>query len=272
MFKKMLLVLLTVGTSICDSVDYTKRDISIAPTIPATSQRVYLISYGDGEVHKRNQNYLMLSALNKGIDTLIAYRREHIKKEFYEEHKNILEQSRGAGYWLWKPYFIVETLKTMKENDILIYVDCGAYFDEKPLQPLINILNDPEVSIILFKSYHSNWHYVKRDTFDIMGIDYSHRNDTQCGATFIVLKKTETSVKFMNQFLHYCCNEQALTDSSNKAAEFEDFYDHRHDQAIISLLSIKLPKGIKKIDGDGRDLEMWFFHHHRRRNPMQAII
>jgi hypothetical protein len=271
--KKMLIILLSTGPSICAPVNYTNRDISLEPTISRpTSQRVYLISYADGEVYQRNQNYLMLSALNKGIDTLIAFRREHIKKEFYEEHKSILDKGRGAGYWLWKPYFIVETLKAMNENDILIYLDAGVYFDDKPIQPLIDTVNDPETSIILFESYHTNWHYIKRDAFDIMGVDYSHRNDKQCGGGYIIIKKTETSVAFMNKFLHYCCNEQALTDSPSMEEEFSGFWEHRHDQAIISLLSFKEPKGIKKIDGDGRIPSMWFFHLHRRRDSSVSIL
>lgn len=273
MFKKLVLTSMTIGTLLCDPVDYVNRDISIAPTIShSTSQRIYLISYADGEIYMRNQNYLMLSALNKGIDTLIAYRPEHIKKEFYEEHKSILEQGRGAGYWLWKPYFIVETLKVMNENDILIYVNSGAYFNENPIQPVIDVLDDPETSIILYKNYHRNRGHVKRDLFDIMEVDYSHLDDLQLEATYIIVKKTETSLKFMNQFLQYSCIEQAITDSPSETEEFPDFDDHRHDQAILSLLSIKEPKGIKKMSSYHKDHSMWLFHHHRRHDPTLSII
>ena len=32
----------------------------------------------------------------------------------------------GGGYWLWKPYIILETLSRIEENDILVYVDAGC--------------------------------------------------------------------------------------------------------------------------------------------------
>lgn len=35
----------------------------------------------------------------------------------------LYNMERGGGYWLWKPYIILEILSRIEENDILVYVD-----------------------------------------------------------------------------------------------------------------------------------------------------
>ena len=59
-----------------------------------------------------------------GFDFIFAYTdKDIISTEFYKENKEILSLNRGAGYWLWKPYLILETLKKMNDGDVLLYLD-----------------------------------------------------------------------------------------------------------------------------------------------------
>src|SRR5208282_2331127 len=71
-----------------------------------------------------------LSALNKGVDFILNYRKSHIDKEFFEKNKHILSQKKGDGYWLWKPYFILKTLENAPENSTVIYsrINHGGVF------------------------------------------------------------------------------------------------------------------------------------------------
>mgnify|MGYP003598506185 CR=1 FL=1 len=38
---------------------------------------------------------------------------ENLDKEFCLDNQEILSQSRGAGYWLWKPQIILQELKKL---------------------------------------------------------------------------------------------------------------------------------------------------------------
>ena len=97
---------------------------------------VWLISYADGgEVHLANQRALTASALNKCIDFYKPYNRKHIASSYVNAHENIFSQKKGAGYWLWKPYIILETLEEIPENDILLYADSGSVI-AKPIDSL----------------------------------------------------------------------------------------------------------------------------------------
>lgn len=252
------------------SVDNTCIDYGMMPPLINTSkQRIFLISYAKGEVHKKNQNYLQYSSINKGIDIFIAYRREHIDEEFYQKNKAILDQRRGAGYWLWKPYFILETLKMMHENDILIYLDSGVSV-KNSVQPLVDLFNSDDVNIVLFENNHTNLCHVKKDAFDIVGADESCRNKKQMEGGFIALKKNKESIAFMEQWLHYCCIEQAITDTPSKAKEFDEYRGHRHDQALLSLCYYKNPYKIKTVTRHRRPVRN-MFHLHRRRIPSRQI-
>ncbi len=53
--------------------------------------------------------------------------------EFYTKNLNIFNLSRGAGYWLWKPYIINKMLSSnifnfsLSDHDYVIYMDTDAY-------------------------------------------------------------------------------------------------------------------------------------------------
>ena len=244
-----------------DSVE----NLSITPSYnPPThgNQRVFLITFAAGEVHERNQNCLALSALNMGIDTIILYRKRHIDTDFYQKNQKILDVPRGSGYWLWKPYFILETLKTMAPDDILIYVDSGIYIKDS-MEQVITQLNRQDTDIVLFWNNSNNRTTIKRDTFDIMGVDYKHRDSTLIDAALLAVKKTPYTCDFIEKWLNYCCIEQAMTDSSSEAPEFEGFIRQQGDQTILSLMYWKYQDNkIKLFD---RNIMRKTFAHHRRR-------
>ena len=66
------------------------------------------------------------SAKKFGIDQIRSYDFEYIRKtSFYKKNIEIFLQPTGIGYWLWKPYIILEAMKDMDNGDMVIYSDCG---------------------------------------------------------------------------------------------------------------------------------------------------
>ena len=69
------------------------------------------------------------SALNKGgFDTVKIYNFNDIDPIFSKKNNHILSLSRGAGYWLWKPYIIQKHLFEIEDGDILCYCDSSYLF------------------------------------------------------------------------------------------------------------------------------------------------
>ena len=52
------------------------------------------------------------------------YDFEDIKStRFYEDNFHILQAKKGLGYWLWKPYIILQELLKLDNGDVLVYSD-----------------------------------------------------------------------------------------------------------------------------------------------------
>lgn len=203
----------------------------------------YLLNYSDQgfqESQKRNTQ----TGLTVGkFDNVFECRREDIDPEFYEENKHILSCSKGAGYWLWKPYMLNKMLNLIEENDYLFYSDSGSYFIES-VDPIINISNNE--GVVLFhinEGTNYNCDQVKRDAFILMGCDNVEYwyNQSPINAAFCLFKKNAFSLKFVSEWLYWARDERILIDTPNICGEpnLPEFVAHRHDQSILSILAKK---------------------------------
>lgn len=199
----------------------------------------YHISYAAGR-YLNAQRYCSDSAKNFGFDEVFSFGPKDIDSEFAEKNRNILKQPRGAGYWLWKPYFICRTLDMMQEGDLLVYSDSGSYYQSSP-QPLIDLIRKEEKGVLSFelKGLYEK-EYTKRDTFSLMGLDAAEYSESsQREATYIWLIKNEFTVALTKEYLEYAQDERIITDLPSDTPNYPEFKDHRHDQSIWSLLCKK---------------------------------
>lgn len=201
---------------------------------------VILLTYSNIYFFK-SQLLAKKAGLANGIDKVIMRDDRWLcRQRFYNKNKEILDQPRGAGYWLWKPYIILETLKNLSDDDVLFYHDSGAEIIGN-IQPLIDLVN--EKKIMLFRSHgYTNSGWTKRDCFYFMDCDSPKYYDgPQVWGGFIALKKTADNIRLLYDWLAFASNKHILTDDENICGleNLPDFHEHRHDQAILSLLAIK---------------------------------
>lgn len=178
-----------------------------------------------------------------GFDEVFSYNYSDIEEEFKEKNKHILEQTRGAGFWLWKPYIIKKTLDRIEENDLLFYSDSGISFI-RPIDDLIQIMDETEQKLLLFEleDIHPNRKWTKRDCFILMDLDKEpFLSKNQFLASYLLMRKNKFVESFINEWLIYAQDYRIITDSPNEMKEgnYGDFQDHRHDQSILSLLGRK---------------------------------
>jgi hypothetical protein len=189
--------------------------------------------------HKEAQKINSQSALNNGFDVSYNFSLSDIDTIFYQKNKHILDQSRGAGYWIWKPYFILKVLNNCEFNDIIFYTDSGSQIIN-PINPLIKLLDKQDITP--FKVDGAlEIHNTKRDCFILMDCDEEkYHKGAHLNAAFILTKKTNMSIDFFTNYLNYCCNEKCVTDmKSGIKPEHIENRGHRHDQSIYSLLCKK---------------------------------
>lgn len=195
------------------------------------------INYSD-KIFKTYQDFALKMANKKGgFDKVVGYTREDIDKKFYKENKDILDQKRGGGYWLWKPYFIYKSLEKINVGDYLFYSDAGVFF-LKNVDILINELEKYSQDIMGFELPLIESQWTKKELFINMNCcESKYKDSNQILASFQLIKKTEQSMQFYKEYLKYACNESNITDIYDKnIKQDDDFIDHRHDQSIFSLL------------------------------------
>ena len=199
-------------------------------------KKVYL-NYANINFYKHQRFALRAAKLIGNFDTVIGLSPKDIDEEFHKRFREILEQKKGGGYWLWKPYIIKKTLSQLSYGDYLFYSDAGAFFLKK-VDSLIIELDKQNQDIMGFELPLIEDQWTKRELFINMkceGNKYSSSN--QILASFILIKKTISSEQFFNKFLKYACVEKNITDShSCSVKQLDCFIEHRHDQSIFSLL------------------------------------
>jgi GR25 family glycosyltransferase involved in LPS biosynthesis len=173
-----------------------------------------------------------------GFTSVIEYNPNDIDEEFREKNKQILETVRGGGLWLWKPYFILKTLNTMNENDILVYLDCDMYFIS-PIDKYIDFMKDKSMMITQIEDVHLEKKYTKMDIFVELKCENNKEiTDTaQLTTSPSIWKKTQNTIDFVKLWLEYCQNYHLLSDEPSNAPNFSEFIDNRHDQSLLSSLA-----------------------------------
>lgn len=177
------------------------------------------------------------------FDNTIVYTDDYLKKdvEFWKKHHQFIENnSKGYGYWLWKPYIVKKTLEMMKDNDILMYLDSGCEIDYRKkelfkknfeLVKTVNIIGSPTQVENKYNKMDLVLH------LDMLNDKYLKTPQLQGGVWFMfVCDKTRNLV---NTWYEIACNYHMIDDTPSINKNLDCFIDHRHDQSIFSLLTKK---------------------------------
>ena len=204
-----------------------------------TKNKIVAITYADQSFQRQLLNNKK-SALEEGkVDEYYSYGPNDIDINFKEKNKDILSKKRGNGYWLWKPYFILKTLKEkLDEGDYLIYTDAGILYMNSTYL-IINFLKKQNAEMWMFRYYYPEKKYTKRDAFILLGADLPFYTDTyQYMAGVQVYKKSKFTEKFLEEVLYYSQDKRIITDQPNTLGlkNYKEFIDNRHDQSILSIL------------------------------------
>lgn len=205
-----------------------------------------------------------------------CYTPHDIDENFKRNNKEILEAERGAGYWLWKPYFINEKMQSLSDGDILIYSDAGVQF----INSIDHVLNVMDDDIFFFGNNYNHVDWCKADTLRATKC-YTDLDTKQIQASVIIIKVNSKTKEFIKTWLSYCTFKPLIDDSPSLFfPNYPTFAEHRHDQAILTCLQINWGYKLhywpasyndgafhyEKIEQYKDDNYPIIFLHHRRRN------
>ena len=177
------------------------------------------------------------------FDKIIKYSEADLKSdsEFWNQHEYfILNNPRGYGYWLWKPYLIKKTMETMQDGDILVYADCGCEIDIRKKHMIHNLFEIVKNDYIIGSFICVEREFNKMDLLlklDMLKDEYLNTQQRQASSViFFVCEKTR---KFVEEWYNIGCDYHYIDDTPSINKNLDCFIEHRHDQSIFSLLSKK---------------------------------
>lgn len=203
---------------------------------------IIAVNYADKKF-KRAQKLNSRTARQWGADKVIEYGPDDIDQIFRRRNQEILDEPRGGGYYLWKPYFYRKAYDELGEGDYLVYIDSGAVYVNK-IQYLIDCMEHERVPLMIFSLEQERLEKcnTKRDAFVLTGCDEAKYTDTpQSIGGYFVCKKAPEVQAYLDEVLHYAQDMRIISDKPNVMGlpNYEEFTDHRHDQSVISLISKK---------------------------------
>jgi hypothetical protein len=244
------------------------------------SAPIACISYADGDsVFYQNQNAQTFSALNRGFDRFFQYHRKDIDAAFYAKNKEILDQKKGSGYWLWKPYVLLKALKELPEGSIVFYADSPVIF-KSSIEPFVRKLNDSKTDILLLQdgskrknNFNMAFQTIKSEALALNGIvPNSLEPHHALWGAFLVVRNTERGRAFVQTWLNLCENKDALTDQPlDSQKQHPKFKGHSHDQALLFVATQKKPDGITYITTDDLDGIVKNVHRHPHQRMFSLI-
>jgi hypothetical protein len=202
---------------------------------------IALVTYGD-EKFSESRDRLAISARKFEIAASFVYsRKDLVVTYFYQNHREILDQPKGGGYWLWKPYFILETIKMLRDGDILIYCDSGSEIIHAPHEFAEMCTRRNDVAVFSTKGV-LNRCWTKRDVFVYLDVDNAKYWDMeQVWGGYAVFRKSNFSMEFIAEWLQVSTYGHLITDAPNSLGkpDLPEFVMHKHDQSILSVLRAK---------------------------------
>lgn len=161
--------------------------------------------------------------------------------DFVKTHLNFLQSHpRGFGYWLWKSFLIKQRLNAMPTDDVLFYMDIGCQLNFAAHHRFTEYYNmAQDTGLLCFKVGMPEYQWCKADTGNLIAHgDINIMNTSQMVGGVHMIKNTPLNFDMVSEWyeIAYKDNYRYLDDSASIAANHVEFQEHRHDQAIFSLL------------------------------------
>ena len=234
----------------------------------ATIQRKMLnfVSFGNKARFPKSLSRIETEARELGVfKDVFVWNEDDLDAVFYLKHRWYMQPgTRGFGYWIWKPHVILKALRRIPEGEFLLYTDAGCAFNASGKQRLIDYMEMARASpkgvfgfnLIIHKE--RTWN--KMDTMLKVfpdGVPHDVFESPQCLSGIHMWHNTPEARAFVEEWQSISISDgfRYIDDSPSEHPNASDFRDHRHDQAIFSLLLKKY--GVPTIPDETWHAEDW---------------
>lgn len=237
----------------------------------------YVVSFADSRMHRSLTRLVQQARCMEVFNHILMLNENNLPAEFRDCFNNrLVFGSRGFGYWSWKPEVILMALEKMNLGDCLLYVDAGCHLNirgRKRLLEYFEVVKEQETGIVAFQASppsvansslrhdgrklfdQPNYRWIKGDLLDFFGVrdDPSVVNGQAIGAGIILIRKCDKAIAVIQEWQQIIREHfDLLDDTPSVSPNLSGFIEHRHDQAIFTLLCLK--HGVKTLSA----YEYWY--------------
>jgi hypothetical protein len=213
----------------------------------ATKVHIIFVNYATAS-HKSLQNMNSEWARAWGAHEVRSFSPELLDTDFIDRNRTTITQQRGGGYWIWKPHIIRKTMEDDQKRGssvkFVVYCDSSSCVDFSTYD-LSMMMTGKDIAA--FELHQTEKLWVKGDLVAELSPGNNDLESPQLAATFICFRDSDFSRSFLKQWERLVQVPQLVTDVPSIAENSSDFKEHRHDQAIFSLLCKKYPERVYKI-------------------------
>lgn len=200
---------------------------------------IHLVTYAD-ERMSISQQKCVATAKQFGCDTAHVWTRGDIPQWFIDDNEEVFASEFGAGFYIWKPFIIWQTMMKLNNGDILLYCDSGNEF----ISDVRNIAEQMDEDIFFF---HNNWPHIDWCKGDVLkailpGYEYGHGRtptEKQVQASTIFFRVNQQTRDFVKEWLLWLQLPGFCDNSASKVPNYPSFSESRWDQSVLCCLQIK---------------------------------
>ena len=218
------------------------------PRLPSPRPRVHLATFAGCSSAHRLPAFVAEARHSGFFDALHALTVADLAPAFLAAHGDFLSPSvRGCGYWTWKPQAVLQALLAAEDGDVVAYCDagtslhpenCGRFWD------YVALAAAHPGKVVSFEMGHARQPHedgwCKADAWRALNVTAPSPllDAPQLHATYFFMVKTQEAVDLVQRWrdLAVAGGYHLIDDSPSLAPNSARFVEHRHDQALWSLL------------------------------------
>lgn len=205
---------------------------------------LYFVTFADSRLHRTLARIKEQAKSLQVFDGIMALDETKLSKSWLERNGQfVMQNPRGFGLWMWKPEVILQALKKMPDNAILIYADAGCTLNPEGIPRLkeyIQMVKDCSGHRLAFELTGFREEQFTTE-YALRAMDFTskeERDSYQLLATTCIIQKTPENIGFVTFWNQLAQAPHMLTGGLHIPCS-PSYKDHRHDQSIWSVLNKK---------------------------------
>jgi hypothetical protein len=222
---------------------YAALKTSLERLLGLTTERSVLgISYASRQFAGRQSAIEVEARATPYFTSFTCLTETDVDNAFKESHRDVWNQPTGGGFWIWKPHLIRKQLETMKESDILVYLDSGCSLcvtdaAQKRFGEYLSMVRDHWTGMLRFQLAHKESSFTNTHMVGALERRFGRTmkpglESGQLVGGILLVRRTRFSLSFFDTLLSILDEDEKLvTEVYTRPGE-----THRHDQSLSSMV------------------------------------